>query len=256
VLSKIDDIIILCKNGAEGQRAYYDSPYKKIKIERFSTNVKLIEKQQQYIQGIYELIRNWKLIISLGYKLSTILFSLKRKNIPNIKLYTVSSPLTVPFICLLIGKLFQVKLEVLGLHDLEPETAIHIKKLNPNSLVLKIEYLLEKIVSRSYNKIIVTSNSQAQRIINRTHISKNKICVIPNTVDPQVNVKNHILTNDSLRKIYGLNTSDFVLGYITTFSYDYTTSGVIKVLKILSSIIKKIPNLKFILVGDGDGLNE
>jgi glycosyltransferase involved in cell wall biosynthesis len=254
-LSQTEDITILCRKRRVKELPFYKSPYKKIPIKRFDNNNKLMERPNKYKHVFYELSRNISLVVSIAIILNQILFSIKKniKTNNNIRIYAVSSPLTVPLTAWLIGKMHRISLEVLEFHDLEPELAKHIKKLNDKSLVMRIEYFLEKFLCNAYNKIIVTTTSQAERIIKRTKIASNKICVIPN-----VTVNSHLSKskNRDIRKEYGIERNDFLIGYVSTFYYDYTVLGMTKVLYRLPQLLPVIPSLKIILVGDGDGLSQ
>jgi len=250
VISKSEDMIIFCRKKNNKDIKDYKSPYRKIKIERFLTNYLLIEKPKKYIQFYYEISRNLKLCFSIFFKLNSIVIREKRKNGNNLKIYVITSPLTIPLICYVVAKIHRARLDILEFHDLEPELAIHIKKLKKNSPIIKIEYFLEKFLARRYKKIIVTSNSQARRIINRTGINKDKVCVIPNTI----NSWNKRTSNEMYMKKYNLRKQNLIMGYAGSFSFDFTTSGMIKILHLIPDLVTIVPNLKILLIGDGVGL--
>jgi len=255
VLSKMDDIIILCRKNKAKETPFYKSPFKKIFIERFNNNNRLMERPRAYKHVFYEVSRNIGLIVAIAKKLNAVLSSIKKivEINKNIKIYAVSSPLTVPLVVFLIGKMHRVSLEVLEFHDLEPELAKHIKKIDDKSIVMRIEYFLEKFLCNVYHKTVVTSDSQAKRIINRTKIESNRMCVIPNTV---VNSYLSKSKNKDIRNKYGIEKNDFLIGYVSTFYYDYTVLGMAKVLHCIPKLLPIIPSLKIILVGDGDGLSQ
>ncbi len=241
-LSQVDDIAILCRENA-GQKYLYKSQNKNIPIYTFKPLSSHIDIPQNYVSGIYEIIRNIDLLIQLGF--STFKLFYKYRN-NNLKIYAVTSPLTVPFIVLILGKIFNISLEIVEFHDLEPELALHIKHISQNNLIYKIEILLEKIVCKSFNKIIVTTESQAARLFLRTNVPQSHFCVIFNTVE-LLHQSNASTVNLKIR------ADDFNVGYFSTFSYEFTTSGIIKLIDRINSLAE-IKNLKIFLVGDGPGI--
>lgn len=246
ILSKDNDIVIVCRGKAGlKEKNYFETKYRKIKIAHFKANSTVIERtDKKYISGFYELKRNFDLLLGL----SITLFKLFFKNRRNVKIYAIVSPLTVPLIAFIIAKIFNMTPEIIEFHDLEPEIAVHIKGLKKNSIVMKIEYFLEKIMCLWYKKVIVTNQSQARIIAKRTKIKLDKFCVIPNSIQTE----EHKAIKADLKYKYGFSKEDFIIGYISNFSYNYTINGMIKLFYLISK--RKIKNIKFILVGDGEGL--
>lgn len=250
ILSKDNDILVICrKRNTVEENKFFKTKYKQINVIRYNAKSLIIERTDGfYKSGFYEIKRNYDLLFNLSKTLSSVLW--KNKKNRKIKLYTIVSPLTVPLIALIFAKLFRISPEVIEFHDLEPELAMHIKSLKKNSIVVKIEFLLEKMMCRSYKKIIVTNNSQANKIIKRTKIEKQKIWVIPNSIQINESKKNI----KDLRQKYGFSKNDFIIGYVSNFSYDYTIEGMMKLLLLIVKQKEKLKTLKFILIGDGDGL--
>lgn len=252
-LSAIDDITVFCRENFSEKNEIYISNGKKIDVVKYDVGVPVTEKPKEYMKIFYELYRNVSLFFGIIFKLNRLIGEKKRnvKIKKDVKLYVVSSPLTIPLIAYFLGKLHGISLEVLEFHDLEPELAKHIKKLDDKSLVVRIEYFLEKWMSRSYKKIIATSQAQADRIINRTKVKKGKVYVIPNSFPRIKRNKDKKVIND-----LKLDKNTFLLGYSGTLNFDYTISGLLKFLKSMPGLLVKIPSLKLMIIGDGDGLKD
>jgi len=241
ILSETNDIIVICRQDDKTKYiTSIDTDFKKIPIYRFDTFFGITDKVQNYknIAGLYELIRNIDLLRGLFTSLFKVLWKYRNNKI---KLYAVVSPLTVPFITYFVGILFNAKPEIVEFHDLEPELAMHIKKLNKNSFVTKVEFLIEKIVCSMFNKIIVTSSSQAERIIKRTKVNAEKILIIPNSIQVESKKVNNEKVSDILR-----------IGYISSFAYEYNINGLMELIKAVSNNRNLFINVEILIVGDGD----
>jgi glycosyltransferase involved in cell wall biosynthesis len=251
-ISKSQQVVVICrKKPGAIEKSEYITPFgKKIGLNRFSSSRPLIETPKKYIPIIYELLRNTVILI----KLSIVLI---RQHIINrhneIKIFSTASPLIIPLMCLIISKIFRSVAEVVDIHDLEPELAKHIKKLSENSIIMKIEYIIERLVCRSFKKVIVTTEGQKNKLMQRTGKSANMILSLPNTID----IRDYNFTNtnrDKYRKLFGLKDSDFVVGYVSNITYDYTYDGLLEIINKITVIKAIIPNIKFIIAGDGQGI--
>lgn len=249
LLSRDNDITIICRRSNRKERNVFKTKYKQIKIERFYAESAIMERinNSLYTSGYYELKRNIDLLMGLSKSLLKVF--IKNKNEKYLKIYTVVSPLTVPLIVWLLTKLFNRTPAVIEFHDLEPEMAQHIKRIDKNSIVMKIEFFLEKLMCKSYNKVVVTNETQKRRIIDRTKLDKDKVLVIPNSIQLSGNYDYESKHN----RLYGISKSDIVLGYISNFSYNYSISGLLKLIKYIAKSDKNM-RFKLLLVGDGDGL--
>ncbi|HSW89035.1 MAG TPA: glycosyltransferase [Candidatus Saccharimonadales bacterium] len=248
ILSQTEDISLLCRKG-KNNNAYYENKYRRISLSFFDPKMPLLETPNKYKTGLYEIYRTVKLYKSLAsilYKKIT-----KNKN-ASITIYVVNSPMTLSVFCLCFAKIFRIKNTILEFHDLEPEMAMHMKKLDRKNLVVSIEYFLERFLCNVYNKIIVTNRIQKDILSKRTDTSKEKFFILPNTmqyaeyldkVSETIHVKN-------------INKNDFVVGYISTLSFDYTVKGICTLLEKISPFFSPYPNIKFIIIGDGEGIEK
>jgi glycosyltransferase involved in cell wall biosynthesis len=251
LLSKKNSVVVLCrKRNLQKSREIYKTKYGKITLVRFSAKSSITERTNKtYLSGLYEIKRNIDLLWSLSLCLLKVLWKNRQKN--NIKIYAVVSPLTVPFISWLFAIFFGRSAEIIEFHDLEPELAMHTKGLTRKSIVVKIEFFLEKMLCKLYKRVLVTNQTQAKKITQRTGVFDKKVFIVPNSIQ----VEEFYCSTIDIRKKYKICPSDFLVGYISNFSYDYTISGMIELLYCLDKRKKQLKHVKIILVGDGDGLN-
>jgi glycosyltransferase involved in cell wall biosynthesis len=245
MLSQHQEIIIISRDNKEAHGKYNN---KNVTIINFTVNEALVENPKNYKTGFYEIYRNMKLFLPLMTTLFRIIKTYRKEKLT---VYVVSSPMTVPLFCFVIIKLFGVSNTVLEFHDLEPEMAITIKKLKKTNLILKIEYLLEKFLCKHYAKIIVTTQTQKEVIQQRTHIEETKIFSLPNTIN-NTNVMDKETKNNF--HIASLKKDDFVIGYISSMTFEYTVTAVCSLLKEMLETFRKYPTIKFLIIGDGDML--
>ena len=248
-LVTLDKVVIVCRNsGTEPKKEIAELGGKTVPLFRFGAPVKHMERVERgYASGWYEIIRNLALVSGFTTTLLKALFSAKG----NKRLCVVASPLTIPLYSFFIGKLTFASMEVLELHDLEPETAKDIKNLSDSSLVMKIEYFLEWFLSHAYKKVIVTSESQKKRLVQRAKLSAEKVFILPNLV-PTPNLSQY--SRSQVQKKYNIASKEFVIGYSSNLTYNYTIAGLAKLIKNFQALLQKAPLCKLIIAGDGDGL--
>lgn len=248
-LSTLEDVIVVCrKKGKEPIEEIYSKKIHTIKIARYQAKSEIVHQPDNYKgNGLYEAKRNLDIMISLAMTLQQLIRRYKRRDL---HLYVVTSPLTVPLLTLLIAKVFRVEPTLVSFHDLEPELAMHLKRITKNHLIVKIELYLERMVCKGYKKILVTSQGQADRIIERTKISKSKVLAIPNTTDVTTFKKSNLKSEMKLP----FTKNDFVLLYMSTLSFGYTVDGFINFLIQFKKVISSFPNLKVGVIGRGEGL--
>jgi glycosyltransferase involved in cell wall biosynthesis len=251
-LSDTEKIIVLCKKRARVKELeVYKTPNNRVvELHYFSTSSKIIERinSDTYLTGYYELIRNVDLLFNLFIALVRII--LKYSSQEKIKYYVVTSPLTIPFIIFLLNLLNKSSLAVVEFHDLEPEFAKHIKKLKSSHTIVKIELFIEKIVCNMFEKVIVTSGTQASILEKRTQIKKSKIYVLPNSI--QVNVTEK--TNLVIQNNFPDKSNYLVIGYISQLSYGYTIDGLLELIRCYALSNNSMKNIKLLIAGDGPGL--
>ncbi|MFW5703291.1 MAG: glycosyltransferase [Patescibacteria group bacterium] len=247
-LARKEPVTLLCraerpltKARSSDSRTQDDSnlPYH---IYRFSALLPHIENVgSTYRSGLYEVVRN--LDIAAGFLLK-ILQVLWKNRKDQVKLYVVSSPLTIPFFCSLAARLFpKTHCFVLEMHDAEPELAMHLKHLSSTSLVVRIELWLERLMCHRFEKLVVTSTTQQELIQKRTGKADQSVYVLPNTVEPPKHYRpTQITQSQPLQLIYSGN-----------LTYDYTVNGLIEFLHLLAHQTDNTPlSYHLTVAGDGD----
>lgn len=239
-LSDIDEIVVVCRARTIEKEDYIKIKSKKISIIYYSATAKTVIQPKNYkANGLYEIKRNLDILFISFYTLfKTIRFYKNKK----IKLYTVSTPLTIPIIGWVVSIITKAEAWLISFHDLEPELAIHIKKLSYSHWIVKLELLLELFVCHRYKKILVTTETQLKKIVERTKIPPKKIYYIYNTSKLVENFNNKLFTSKN----------DFVIGCLSTLSFGYTVEGLIEFINYLPVLKQEINELHFSIVGGGD----
>lgn len=134
---------------------------------------------------------------------------------------------------------------VLDLHDNMPEVIKfypHLQKFPGKQLIspLKWKKKEEKFIKKA-TKICTVSQEFIDEVIQRTGVSKNKIVLVPNTVQKEfyTNAKIH---NSILNKY----KNNFVILYLGDTAI---RRGLLTAIKAMPQLIKKIPNIKLVIVG-------
>lgn len=245
-LSSIDEVTVICrKNVNDEEVEKLNSEHKPITVLRYSAKSEIVHRPENYkSNGLYEIKRN--LDINLAQAKLLIKTFNKNKN-QNVELYCVTSPLTVPLIAYFISKVFGVKPKAVAFHDLEPELAMHLKNLSSNNWLVRLEFFLESLVSHQYEKIVVTSDGQAEQLVKRTHIDPKKVIAIPNSTDIVSNRKTSSVRSTKI-------PNEFKIVYLSTMSFGYTVDGFIDFLKAFHNRRNDLKNFNVTLIGSGEGL--
>lgn len=152
------------------------------------------------------------------------------------------------------------KIEILHAHLIEPEIyAMLLKILNPKLNVVITKHnandfrkslfwgLLGKLTSVCAENVIAVSGTVKRFSVKYEHISPKKIVVYPNGTDTSKvkRAKNAI----AVRKRLGLKNNDFVVGIVGRLTEQ---KGHILLIKAAELLKNKIPNLKVIIIGEGE----
>jgi glycosyltransferase involved in cell wall biosynthesis len=134
---------------------------------------------------------------------------------------------------------------VLDLHDNMPEVIKfypHLQKFPGKQLISpkKWKKKEEEFIKKA-TKIITVSQEFIDEVVDRTNISKNKITLVPNTV--QKEFYKEAKMDNSILKRYKKN---FVLLYLGDTAI---RRGLLTAINALPQLIKKIPNIKLVIVG-------
>lgn len=176
--------------------------------------------------------------IRIFFKISIFYFKRRYKvihvdNMPDFLVFTA-----------LVPRIFGAKL-ILDIHDTMPETFSTKFRKNSNSFLFKILLFQERISVNFVNSVISVHYPQANDILRKHGIRKEKVTVVSNFADKKIfnpNIKNfssrRIILDNSFKLIYH--------GTIAKrFGFDVVVEG-IKIVK------DKISNLYFLILGEGD----
>ncbi|MCF6181008.1 glycosyltransferase family 4 protein [Lutibacter sp.] len=134
---------------------------------------------------------------------------------------------------------------VLDLHDNMPEVIKfypHLQKFPGKQLISPFKWKKkEEEFIKKATKICTVSQEFIDEVIQRTSISKNKIVLVPNTVQKEFYTNAKI--NNSILNKYKDN---FVILYLGDTAI---RRGLLTAIKAMPQLIKKIPNVKLVIVG-------
>lgn len=247
-LSTISEVFVICraKPGQSVEETISFRTKNAVNVVRFQAKSAVVHRPQNYApNGIYEIVRNLETMASLWTTLIRTLWQLRQRK-QLVQLYCVNSPLTIPLLCVFLARLFQAEPRVVAFHDLEPELAMHLKKLPPNHWIMKIEYLLEGIVCKWFHKIVVSTSTQKNVLLSRHKIDSQKIGVFENVSDLRS-------LASSPAPLWPFSEKDFVIAYVSTLSFNYTITGLQNLFATFQQVIKKFPQLKILVIGGGEG---
>lgn len=235
------DLVVVCKKSPGQPKEEIISLGKRdvciFRFESFADSQHIEEYEKK--KGWYEIFRTVGLFVGLVSVLCAVLWKYRTRKK---QLYTIVSPLTVPFVAYWIGLWGGARHQVVEFHDLEPELAQHIKKLSPDSLIMKIEYALERFVCRRFRHVVVTTHAQAQKIQDRTGINPDKIKVIPNSIQVEESL---LSANSSPKKSGGL-----LVGYVSSFTFGYAVDTFDELQRAMASR-HDMKGMQFMVVGGG-----
>jgi len=189
-----------------------------------------------------------RVINMLSYSLRVILLGVRIKERPDV--IWASSP--HPFAGLagyVLSKLKRVRF-IFEVRDLWPEVFVQVGEYSSKSPVVRLLSVLERFLYRQA-KIIIVLMPKASEYITRLGIPANKICYVPNGINPELFTRNSAeLPRDLDILLTNLRTSGKVLvGYTGAHGIHDSLDTIIEAAKSLQE--KGIDRVHFLLVGEG-----
>ena len=138
---------------------------------------------------------------------------------------------------------------------------ILIKLFYPRKKVILITHGIEvwqplKGIQKSFlhkaDKVFAVSNFTKEKLHTVQKLDNNKICIFPNTIDPFFNIPVNFDKPEYLKNRYGVVEDHFVLFTLTRLSSVEKYKGYDVVINCLPDLVKKIPNIKYIIAGKYD----
>lgn len=140
-----------------------------------------------------------------------------------------------------------------------------IKAIHPKSRVWLIGHGIEvwrplselkkSLLSRC-DKVICVSNFTKQQMINLHHVDPAKCTVLNNAVDPFMTLPLTFTKPDHLLKRYWLTEENQVIFTLTRLAYTEQYKGHDQVIKAVSKLKEKFPNVRYVLAGQYDHTEE
>lgn len=139
---------------------------------------------------------------------------------------------------------------------------ILIKTINPKCKVWLIAHgieiwkplsIIKSLFLKICDKILCVSNFTKQKMID-VHNIKPEICsVLNNAIDPFMQLPNNFAKPENLLKRYSLSITDPIIFTLTRLSSTELYKGHDQVIRVLASLKKTFPAIKYILAGKYDG---
>jgi phosphatidylinositol alpha-1,6-mannosyltransferase len=143
--------------------------------------------------------------------------------------------------------------------------AVLLKLLNPKIKLILIGHgieiwqkqkLFKKLLLKWSDKILAVSNFTKKQIVNNNGIAADKIIIFPNTLDPYFKLPQNYSKPDYLLKRYNIDRKTKIILTITRITKYEGYKGYDQILNALPSVIKEVPDIKYILGGKYDVIEE
>lgn len=144
-----------------------------------------------------------------------------------------------------LGALLKKKLNQKVILQID-SSEVWVKKNWGRTYFLKPLVWAEEMHFEHCDALVVVSEPLKNQLI-EVGAKPEKIHVIPNGVDPDLFHPN--IDGKSIRNKYNLKDSDFLIGFTGTFGKYHGLETLARAIKM---VVAKIPNARFIFVGDGD----
>ncbi len=124
-----------------------------------------------------------------------------------------------------------------------------IKEMNP--IKRRIWTLVDRNLAKHIDKIITVSEFNRRELVEKEKIDPNKIVVIPSSI--RLEEFNRQVDPDKKRKELGIKSYEKIVGYVGRLDYQ---KGLVYLLEAAKIIIQNLPNVRFVIIGDGPQRNE
>jgi len=111
---------------------------------------------------------------------------------------------------------------------------------------------IKKLSLKKTDKILSVSEFTKNKILENNYLDSRKIAIFPNTIDPFFDIPPNFEKPEFLKSKLNIRENDKVLLTVSRLSSSEMYKGYDKVIEILPDVIKRIPNIKYLIVGKGD----
>ena len=213
--------------------------YKKKKIEEKYNGKLIIHRISMYREGKNSLLRAFR------YLLINIAFIFKGLKSKADVLFVQSTPPTQGMMAGIIGRIKKIPV-VYNLQDVFPDSLVNTGMTSEGSLVWKIGRIVENYSYKHSKRIIVISEDFKNNLLDKG-VPSEKITVVPNWADISgvypVDRSNNVLINR-----YDLDPNKFYITYCGNVGF---TQNMDLLLEVAVELKDELPNLYFIIIGDG-----
>ncbi|WP_337871789.1 glycosyltransferase family 4 protein [Ignavibacterium sp.] len=154
----------------------------------------------------------------------------------------------------------RIDIAFIGHINLAP-VAVLLKLLNPKIKLILIghgieiwdkQILIKKILLKWAYKILAVSNFTKNQIVSKNKVDRDKIIIFPNTLDPYFVKPNVNEKPNYLLKRYNIESNTKIILTVSRLTKYEGYKGFDKVIDALPKVIKKVPDIKYLLCGKYD----
>lgn len=113
----------------------------------------------------------------------------------------------------------------------------------------KLPFFKKVFMQKITSEILAVSRFTKIKISDNNNVDSKKIKVFPNTFDPLISTKNNENTIDDLKEYFGIKDSQKIILTVSRMDNHDREKGYDKVLRCLPEVLKKHPDLKYIMIG-------
>lgn len=213
--------------------------YKKKKVEKEYDGKLTIHRIAMYREGKNSILR------ALRYFFVNVVFIWKGLRTNADVIFVQSTPPTQGMMAGILSKWKKIPL-VYNLQDIFPDSLVNSGMTSENSIIWRVGRRVEDYSYRHSKKIIVISEDFKKNILTKG-VPEEKIIVVPNWADVSgvfpVERKDNVLI-----KRYNLDPSKFYITYCGNVGF---TQNMDLLLDVAKELRNDLPNLVFIIIGDG-----
>ena len=185
-----------------------------------------------------------RFIFFVSFVCSVLYYLLKNARSTDI-IYGISTPLTVPFICSIVARLFK-KDFVFEITDVWPDAAIHTGVVR-NNMLIQMALKMERFCYSSASKIICLTNGIAEILRLQKGVENKKLVVVTNGVDTSLFKKITASKKNIWREKLQIK-DNFCAMYLGAHGKYNSLHTIVEA----AVLTKENKEITYLLVGDGD----
>lgn len=240
LVEKGHEITVICPLPTRGIDNIVRAKYRKVKKESLFDGHVQVERFWTPREKRNVILRTFR------YLLCNVQTYIKAKKLKDIDVvFAGSTPPTQGLLTGFVKKRIKAPF-IYCLQDVFPDSLVSTGLTSEGSIIWKVGRKVENFTYKHADKIIVISDGFKKNIIAKG-VPEEKIVVVPNWADTN-GVYPVVRKDNSLIKKYGLDPSLFYISYCGNIGY---TQNMDLLLDVAKDIRTELPNVRFVLIGDG-----